>query len=424
MKVLVTLEARFYRTADGAVWTSSALPYEFWRRYLSVFDGVKIATRVLEVPSRGPGWLRVDGEGVAVASTPYYLGPWQYLLRARQVHRAVRNALDPTDAVIMRVGSQIASCLEPLVVKTGHPYGLEVLGDPHEVFAPGVVRHSLRPFFRWWFTRCLKRQCSMADAVAYVTEHTLQERYPSRAHSVGISDVDLPPEALGSRLVPLTTHYSSVELTEASFRTRDRSDGGRSGALTVVTVASLARLYKGPDVLIDAVAKCVRDGMDLQLVLIGDGKYRSKLEVRAARIGLGGRVRSLGELPAGEAVRAHLDQADLFLLPSRTEGLPRAMVEAMARGLPCIGTTVGGIPELLPAEDLVPSNDVPALAAKINEVMSDPRRMAAMAQRNFTKAQEFRDELLRERRTDFYRFVRQTTEQWLSQGRGATPVSQ
>jgi len=90
------------------------------------------------------------------------------------------------------------------------------------------------------------------------------------------------------------------------------------------------------------------------------------------------------------------------------------MVEAMARGLPCIGTTVGGIPELLPAEDLVPPNNVPALAAKIKEVMADPRRMAGMTERNFSKAQEFQDEVLRERRIAFYTFVRQTTEQWLT----------
>jgi len=162
MNVLVTLDARVYRTPDGAVWTPTGCARSFWSRYLRVFDGVRVAARVLDVPERNPAWLRVDGEGVVVAGIPHYLGPWQYLLRARRVHRAVRNAFDPADAVIMRVGSQIAACLEPLLAKAGHPYGLEVVGDPHEVFAPGVVRHSMRPFFRWLFTRQLKRQCAAA----------------------------------------------------------------------------------------------------------------------------------------------------------------------------------------------------------------------------------------------------------------------
>ena len=54
------------------------------------------------------------------------------------------------------------------------------------------------------------------------------------------------------------------------------------------------------------------------------------------------------------------------------------MVEAMARGLPCIGSAVGGIPELLPADDLVTPGDAPGLARKLQEVLSDPARLARM----------------------------------------------
>lgn len=87
--------------------------------------------------------------------------------------------------------------------------------------------------------------------------------------------------------------------------------------------------------------------MELELRFIGDGGYRSTLTKMASDQGIADRVKFLGWLAAGPAVRAELDRADLFVLPSRTEGLPRALVEAMARGLPCIGSTAGGIPELL-----------------------------------------------------------------------------
>jgi glycosyltransferase involved in cell wall biosynthesis len=93
------------------------------------------------------------------------------------------------------------------------------------------------------------------------------------------------------------------------------------------------------------------------------------------------------------------------------------MLEAMARGLPCIGSTVGGIPELLPAEDLVPPGDAVALAAKIREVAADPERMARMSARNLAKAEEYRDEALRERRLAFYRYVRESTETWIRAAR-------
>ena len=122
-------------------------------------------------------------------------------------------------------------------------------------------------------------------------------------------------------------------------------------------VGSFEQMYKAPDVLLDAFCRCISLGLDLQLVLVGDGRHRQSLKSRARRFNLGDRIQFLGWLPAGEAVRHELDRADVFVLPSRVEGLPRAMVEAMARGLPCIGSRVGGIPELLHPEDMVPPGD-------------------------------------------------------------------
>ncbi|MGA8480342.1 MAG: glycosyltransferase family 4 protein, partial [Chthoniobacterales bacterium] len=138
-----------------------------------------------------------------------------------------------------------------------------------------------------------------------------------------------------------------------------------------------------------------------------------KVESRAASHGLANRVQFRGQLTTPEAIRAELDQADLFVLPSRQEGLPRAMIEAMARALPCLGSTVGGIPELLSAEDLVPPNDAPALADKICEVLADPSRMARMSARNLEKAREYSDGALTNRRKAFYRHLRACTESWL-----------
>jgi glycosyltransferase involved in cell wall biosynthesis len=86
------------------------------------------------------------------------------------------------------------------------------------------------------------------------------------------------------------------------------------------------------------------------------------------------------------------------------------MVEAMARGCPCVGSTVGGIPELLPAEDLVRPDDVEGLAAKLRELFFNPARLEQMTRRNLAKASEYRPELLDRRRTAFYRKVREQAE--------------
>lgn len=392
MKVVVSLEYRFDRTPDGKVWTQTTFPYSFWTRYLEVFDRVSVVARTRDVPSVPSDWQRADGEGVSFATIPYYLGPLQYLRKAWQVKQAARNAVGPDDAVILRLSSQIASCIQPMLCKIRHPYGVEIVADPYDVFAPGSIKHPLRPLFRWWFPRGLRRECQEACAAAYVTKEALQKRYPCPNLSIGVSDVEILEDSLVAAPRPLR---------------------GETGIFTLLFVGSLAQLYKAPNILIEAVAICLQEGINIELIMVGDGQYRAELEEQAKALGLGKQVSFLGQLPSGDAVRTQFDRADLFILPSYQEGLPRAMVEAMARALPCIGSTVGGIPELLPAEDMVPPGDVAALASKIREVVTDPDRMARMSARNLEKAKEYTDEVLRQQRLIFYRYVREQTEAWL-----------
>jgi glycosyltransferase involved in cell wall biosynthesis len=171
-------------------------------------------------------------------------------------------------------------------------------------------------------------------------------------------------------------------------------------------------MYKGPDILLKAVQLLVKQ-LHPEVVILGDGKHRSGLEQMARDLGISGNVQFLGELPSGKAVRDQLDQATLFVMPSRTEGLPRALLEAMARALPCVSTGVGGIPELLTDEDMVASEDYVGLANKIREVTADPERLSEMSRRNLERAQEYRPEVLDRRRSDFYGFLRHATKQWL-----------
>src|SRR4028119_862553 len=174
MKVVVDLEHRFDRTPDGRVWTQTTFPYSFWTRYLQVFDSVRVVARVRDVPNVPCDWKEANGEGVSFAAIPYYIGPWQYLLKAWQVRRSARNAVSANDAVILRVGSTIASPIQSMLRKTERPYAVEVVADSYDVFAPGSVKHPLRPFFRWSFPRQLRRDCVEASAAAYVTKKALQ----------------------------------------------------------------------------------------------------------------------------------------------------------------------------------------------------------------------------------------------------------
>jgi len=398
MRVVVTIDHRFIRTPDGAIWTRTSFTYNFWKRYLSAFDHVNVVARMQDVATTESNWTRCDGDGISFTPVPYYVGILQYLSKFQQVKNAVRNALNPEDAVIIRIHGQISSCLRPQLRQTGRPYGAEVIGDPYSVLATGHIRHPLRHLLKWWLPRRMREQAAGATAVAYVTKHTLQRLYPAN------------PQAF-------KTYYSSIVLKDSSFTSQPRSYTSSSQPDDLIIVCTLNDLTKGPNLLIEALAICVGEGLDLKLTVVGGGKHQPELEDQATSLGVRNRVRFLGWLPAGKAVYDQLDQADLFVLPSYQEGVSRSALEAMARGLPCIATDVGGMPEILPDKDLVPCGDVEAIAAKIIEVLKDPVRMSRMSYRNLQRSSQFEEHVLSSRWTTFYRHVRNQTELWLAGNR-------
>ena len=386
MELTIIIEQRFVRTPDGTTWTSALFPREHWERYLTVFDAVRVVARVEELSTVPESYRRVDGEQIRVDAVPYYVGPLGYLRRWHSVRAALAAIVETSEAVISRAPSQVATTAMPLLRRDGRPYGIEVIGDPYDAFAPGAVRHPLRPFFRWWYTRA--QQCQVRDAAVatYVTQKYLQQRYAANldARAFARSDVDLGEEAY----------------VDAPREPRERHE-----PTELVTIGSFELYYKRIDIVIEAVAHCMSAGEDVRLRIVGDGRHRPDLEALANRVGVRDRVTFVGQVPQGAAVRAELDQAELYVMASRQEGLPRAMVEAMARGLPCIGTAVGGIPELLAPDCLVTPNDADALARKIQCVLRDPARMAHLSTMNLERARAYRDGVLREHQRAFLEAV-------------------
>ncbi|MEE6308635.1 glycosyltransferase family 4 protein [Plantactinospora veratri] len=398
MKVIVSTESRFVRTPDGAVWTHDGPTRRFFARYLSSFDQVGVLARVAEVTAPPDDARRVDGDGISVCPVPYYVGPRQYLRRRAAILRAVRQAAASADAVIVRAPSPIGTLLVSARRRIGSPYAIEVVGDPFDVFAPGVVEHPLRPLLRRRYVAAMRQHCATATGVAYVTEAYLQARYPAAPGAV-------------------TASYSSVDLPAEAYVPAPRGVDRCRQARTLISVGSLEQMYKGIDTLIRALPPLAAAGPPVRLVHLGDGRYRPRLERLATDLGVRRQVHFTGTISAATEVRRQLDAADLFVMPSRTEGLPKALIEAMARGLPAVATSVGGIPELLPPEDLVAADDVAGLARLIGAHLTRPDRMSIASARNLARSRAYLDEELTRRRDGFYREVRDAVDLAASGGR-------
>jgi glycosyltransferase involved in cell wall biosynthesis len=140
---------------------------------------------------------------------------------------------------------------------------------------------------------------------------------------------------------------------------------------------------KGQQLLLQATHRLAKKGLALQLVLAGDGEMRGQIEKLIAEYGLAGEVTVTGWL-GGARVREEILAARALVLPSFAEGLPVALMEAMALRRPVLATYVGGIPELVRPEVngwLVAAGDVDALARAMADCLAcSSERLLAMGE--------------------------------------------
>jgi glycosyltransferase involved in cell wall biosynthesis len=231
-------------------------------------------------------------------------------------------------------------------VQLGHRAGLSVIIKVH---GSDILRLSLHPRRSRGTVEALQQ----ADGIVAVS-HDLKERVvglgadPARVRVIydGI-DAGLfhpgPREAARARLA------GEVEMR------------GR----VVLYIGNILPV-KGLEVLIDAFARLAGQGADFTGLLIGQGPLRPRLEDRIARLGLRDRVKLLGPRPH-DRLPDWYRAADLFVLPSHSEGVPIVLLEAAACGTPFVASRVGGISEIahLGASRLVPAGDAGALAEAI-----------------------------------------------------------
>ncbi len=148
------------------------------------------------------------------------------------------------------------------------------------------------------------------------------------------------------------------------------------GAPLIGNVAALVP-HKGQRHLVDAMPLVIREVPDARLVILGEGELRPALEQQVKHLHLERHVVLPGFRPD---VLALIKGVDVFVMSSETEGLGTSLLDAMAAGKPCVGTSVGGIPEVIEDGEtgvLVPPRDPPALAEALIRLLKD----AALAQR-------------------------------------------
>jgi len=192
------------------------------------------------------------------------------------------------------------------------------------------------------------------------TRRRMSPRYAAHV-SVGEESARLIETELGLPRGAVGTVYNGLPRLELDPASRNGSG---------VVLGSIGRLdeQKGYELLVDALA----DLPGASAVIVGDGPEREALESRASETGVADRLELAGW---SDDARSYLPAFDVFVLPSRYEGFPLAIVEAMLAGLPVVAADVGSIPEAVVDGEtglVVPPDDVPALTAALRRMIDDP----------------------------------------------------
>jgi glycosyltransferase involved in cell wall biosynthesis len=176
------------------------------------------------------------------------------------------------------------------------------------------------------------------------------------------------------------------------------------------TIASLGPLYKGLQFALPAFADLARDGLKFEYRILGPGDPEPWLRMIRA-LGLESCCHLDGVREPGAPVLEWLDGIDVHIQPSLTESLSRSTIEAMSRGVACLASSAGGLPEYLPPEQLHRPGDVSDLTAHIRGVLANSDALARLSAISFERVERFDRATIKARR------------QYLSQQLGALAQS-
>ncbi|HEX6740176.1 MAG TPA: glycosyltransferase family 4 protein [Sphingomicrobium sp.] len=390
MRLLFVHDHRFYRDESGAILTSGSLPAAVWDRYLDQFETVHVVGRDGGLAPAGSNYTRSSHAGVTFDLIPGATYG-QLILGSGGVRGRISDAVAQCDAAVVRLPSELGFLAAAECRRSGKPYAVEMVGCAWDAMRNHGSRLA-RLYAPLFFSRT-RRALRRAPLTLYVTTRWLQQRYPTDGKAYAASDVEIAPMDAEAQ------HAREARLAHIA--------AGEPPVLG--TVASLRIRSKGVQTALAALGELRRDGLELRYRVLGGGDA-APWAALAKRHGVADLVSFDGVRPAGHGVAGWLDSIDIHLQPSFQEGLPRATVEAMSRGCACIGSTCGGIPELIPPDRLHRPGDVAGLAERIRSLATDAAALAAASRRDGELSREFRPEPLAAIRSRFLSDLRDAAE--------------
>ncbi len=375
MKILFVCDHKFL-TKDGKVY-SNTFSYTILKRYVEVFSNVTVVARSLAVVNK-PRKQLSSGKGINfhflenISTLNSFFG-----LRQRH-EKQIEKLLKEHNGVIVRLPSELGLLTDKIAYKINKKCLREVVGCAWDAMwnYGGIKSKVYAPYFFFKMKNSLKK----SKYTRYVTENFLQNRYPSAQNSktIALSDVEL------------TNVDSSI------LENRINKIVNSKYKIILGTVASLTVRYKGIDTALLMLSNIVSKYSNVEYHILGEGNtiyYREMAE----ELEVSEFVFFDGDLADRKEVFKWFDSIDIYMQPSRVEGLPRSPIEAMSRACPVVASSVGGIPELLDDNMMFNYSNTKVFQDIIEELLNDKSKMLKVVKCNFNKAKKYEKSILQKK---------------------------
>ena len=360
----------------------------FYKRYLRIFNSLRIAVRCEVVDELNSCNILIDDTRIEVIDIPNFSGPLEYVKKYFKIGRALTNICDGCDAAIVRLPSTIGQRVARKVIKSHIPYGVEVVYDAEDGW-----RSEKKIINRYLWKRIdkeMRETCYTANGISCVTEFYLQKHYYSKKADA------------------FTSHYSTLELPKEFYGFPKKYPEGKTFTLANVANQIQFNGRKGFNEIIEAISILKKKGVIVNAKFVGQDYHNGITQFMdlSRRLDVEKQIEFMGYLTRPE-LDDFLSSVDMFVMPTRAEGLPRVIIEAMAKGLPAISTPVSGNPELLDTHFLVKYEDVQTLANRIEELIIDKELYEKTSFENFNNSQKYEATVLERKRDAFYQKLEQ-----------------
>lgn len=379
---LFSFDGPMYKDKNG-IYCNTTLTNDMFKRYYNVVDKLVVIIRTFSINQTyiEAKLNKIDLNNIEFIEIENLNNIKNFILKKSKYNRIILENVEKADMIFARMPSIISDITIQCCHKLKKDYLVEVGGCSWDAYwNHSLIGKFVAPYVYY------KEKKGIRDAsyAIYVTERWLQKRYPTKGESINASNVYLEKQddklTLKNRIQKNKNYLNKKEII-------------------LGTTAAVDVKYKGQQYVIKAIKHLNKEGYNLKYELVGGGsnKYLKKI---SKKLKIEDKIEFKGLL-LKEEVMKWLENIDIYIQPSKQEGLPRALIEALSKGVPAIGSDTAGIPELLKKEFIFRKGNVSDIIKKMKLILSSSN-LEEIIKENLIKSKEFEISNLNNKREKIY----------------------